>query len=80
MNDASFQMLPDVTLLTPFTGPDAQALVSLCPKKVFDIEDMGNKAVVARALDCSLCRCGAGAEGDACVRDKKEVVACDAWF
>ena len=73
-------MLPDVTLLTPFTGADAQALVSLCPKKVFDIEDMGNKAVVARALDCSLCRCGAGAEGDACVRGKKEVVACDAWI
>ena len=73
-------MLPDVTLLTPFTGPDAQALVSLCPKKVFDIEDMGNKAVVARALDCSLCRCGASAEVDACARDKKEVVACDTWI
>ncbi len=29
----------------------------MCPKKVFDIEDMGSKAVVARALDCSLCRC-----------------------
>ena len=40
---ASYQMLPDVKLLQPFTGSDAQQLVSICPKKVFDIEDMGTK-------------------------------------
>ena len=36
-------MLPDVKLLQPFTGSEAQQLVSICPKKVFDIEDMGTK-------------------------------------
>ena len=40
---ASYQMLPEVKLLQPFTGSDAQQLVALCPKKVFDIEDMGTK-------------------------------------
>ena len=43
MATASYQMLPDVKLLQPFTGSDAQQLVSICPKKVFDIEDMGTK-------------------------------------
>jgi DNA-directed RNA polymerases I and III subunit RPAC1 len=40
---ASYQMLPDVKLLQPFSGAEAQQLVALCPKKVFDIEDMGTK-------------------------------------
>jgi hypothetical protein len=35
-------MLPDVKILQPFTGAEAQQLVALCPKKVFDIEDMGS--------------------------------------
>ena len=43
MATASYQMLPDVKLLQPFSGAEAQQLVALCPKKVFDIEDMGTK-------------------------------------
>jgi hypothetical protein len=40
---ASYQMLPEVKILQPFSGSEAQQLVALCPKKVFDIEDMGSK-------------------------------------
>jgi hypothetical protein len=56
-----------VVLLKEFEGKHAEELVKVCPKKVFDIEDMGQgrkRATVARPRDCSLCR--------ECIRDGVE--------
>ncbi|KAG7585130.1 DNA-directed RNA polymerase insert domain [Arabidopsis thaliana x Arabidopsis arenosa] len=56
---AWYRMLPEVILLEEFEGKHAEELVKVCPKKVFDIEDMGQgrkRATVARPRDCSLCR------------------------
>ncbi|EOA16690.1 hypothetical protein CARUB_v10004883mg [Capsella rubella] len=56
---AWYRMLPEVILLKEFKGKHAEELVKVCPKKVFDIEDMGQgrkRATVARPRDCSLCR------------------------
>lgn len=51
---AAYRMLPEVKLRKPVTGETAQALVNLCPAKVFDIED--DRAIVARPRDCTVCR------------------------
>ncbi|AAB71974.1 RNA polymerase subunit (isoform B) [Arabidopsis thaliana] len=64
---AWYRMLPEVVLLKEFEGKHAEELVKVCPKKVFDIEDMGQgrkRATVARPRDCSLCR--------ECIRDGVE--------
>ncbi|PKU81742.1 DNA-directed RNA polymerases I and III subunit rpac1 [Dendrobium catenatum] len=63
-----YRMLPEVKLLKEVRGNDAEKLVKKCPRKVFDLEDVGHamkKAVVSRPRDCTLCReciSGAGEE------------------
>jgi NAD-dependent dihydropyrimidine dehydrogenase PreA subunit len=39
-------------------GEEAEQLVSMCPKDVFDIEEIGNvkTAKVSRPRDCTICR------------------------
>jgi DNA-directed RNA polymerase I and III subunit RPAC1 len=44
---AWYRMLPEVVLLKEFEGKHAEELVKVCPKKVFDIEDMGQGEVKA---------------------------------
>ncbi|XP_010450451.1 PREDICTED: DNA-directed RNA polymerases I and III subunit rpac1-like [Camelina sativa] len=56
---AWYRMFPEVILLKEFEGKHAEELVKVCPRKVFDIEEMGQgrkRATVARPRDCSLCR------------------------
>ena len=56
---AFYRLLPEVSLPQPVEGDEAAFLVNVCPKKVFDIEDLGaghTRAVVARPRDCSICR------------------------
>eukprot|EP00268_Persea_americana_P032351 TRINITY_DN31800_c0_g1_i1.p1 TRINITY_DN31800_c0_g1~~TRINITY_DN31800_c0_g1_i1.p1 ORF type:complete len:109 (+),score=26.61 TRINITY_DN31800_c0_g1_i1:290-616(+) len=58
-------MLPEVALTQEVEDGKAEELVSKCPVKVFDIEDIGEgwkKAVVARPRACTLCR--------ECIREK----------
>jgi DNA-directed RNA polymerases I and III subunit RPAC1 len=57
----SYRMLPEVSFKQPVDGSRARELVALCPAKVFDIEDVGGCAVVARPRDCTMCR--------ECIRD-----------
>lgn len=64
---ASYRLMPAIELKAPLSRDDAQALVNLCPMKVFDIEDLGKGkgpkgkgvgmgVVVARPRDCTVCR------------------------
>jgi len=50
--------MPEVKINGKITEEKAEELVKLCPNKVFDIEDIGNKkkAIVARPRDCTTCR------------------------
>jgi DNA-directed RNA polymerase I and III subunit RPAC1 len=59
VSTASYRLLPEITFKEPVTGPEAQALVDLCPMNVFDIEDIGKGvkgAVVKNQRNCSMCR------------------------
>jgi DNA-directed RNA polymerase I and III subunit RPAC1 len=51
---ASYRLMPAISLKTELTGEAAEALVSCCPVRVFDIEDSAVK--VSRARDCTSCR------------------------
>eukprot|EP00405_Crypthecodinium_cohnii_P020250 CAMPEP_0206470646 /NCGR_PEP_ID=MMETSP0324_2-20121206/31064_1 /ASSEMBLY_ACC=CAM_ASM_000836 /TAXON_ID=2866 /ORGANISM="Crypthecodinium cohnii, Strain Seligo" /LENGTH=358 /DNA_ID=CAMNT_0053944765 /DNA_START=37 /DNA_END=1113 /DNA_ORIENTATION=- len=56
---AHYRLLPVITLKKDIVGGDAQKLKEVCPKNVFDIEDLGSKgkkAFVANARNCSTCR------------------------
>lgn len=56
---AWYRMLPEVVLLKEIKNEAAENLVSKCPVKVFDIEDVGKgqkRAVVANPRACTLCR------------------------
>eukprot|EP00466_Bigelowiella_natans_P003416 jgi/Bigna1/57647/fgenesh1_pm.23_\ len=60
---ASYRLLPEIEIKKEFRGAEAEALVKLCPMKVFDIEDLGGngamkdkKAVVRYPRNCSMCR------------------------
>jgi len=57
---ASYRLLPAIEFKVPIVGADAEALVAMCPLKVFDIEDLGKGkpvgAKVSRPRDCSVCR------------------------
>eukprot|EP01122_Echinamoeba_exundans_P011954 TRINITY_DN4905_c0_g1_i1.p2 TRINITY_DN4905_c0_g1~~TRINITY_DN4905_c0_g1_i1.p2 ORF type:complete len:400 (+),score=94.41 TRINITY_DN4905_c0_g1_i1:87-1202(+) len=64
---ASYQLLPEVTITKPIEGAQAEQLVKTCPMGVFDIEDMGKKALprarVKNPRSCTVCR--------ECIRDKE---------
>ncbi|CAI8596776.1 unnamed protein product [Vicia faba] len=56
---AWYRMLPEVILMKDVKDDLAEELVSKCPVKVFDIEDIGKgrrKATVVNARACTLCR------------------------
>jgi len=55
---ASYRLLPVIEFMEPITGQSAAELESMCPMKVFDIEDMGGVPTVkvARPRNCTLCR------------------------
>jgi len=55
---AYYRLLPEIVIKQKIIDEKAEELKKLCPKKVFDIEDLGNKlkAVVARPRDCTTCR------------------------
>ncbi|XP_047949841.1 DNA-directed RNA polymerases I and III subunit rpac1-like [Salvia hispanica] len=56
---AWYRMLPEIVLLEEIVDEKAEELVKKCPKKVFDIEDIGKgckRATVARPRSCTLCR------------------------
>lgn len=59
---ASYRLLPEIRFQQPITGELAKELVSKCPMRVFDIEDIGkgkqavSTATVARPRDCTMCR------------------------
>ncbi|CAN8240951.1 unnamed protein product [Cochlearia groenlandica] len=56
---AWYRMLPEVVLLEEVEDELAERLVDICPKNVFDIEDIGNgkkRATVARPRNCTLCK------------------------
>lgn len=64
---AWYRMLPEVVLTKDVKDELAEELVSKCPAKVFDIEDIGRgrkKAVVKNARACTLCR--------ECIREAEE--------
>jgi DNA-directed RNA polymerase alpha subunit len=42
---AFYRLLPEVTLTQQVEGEEAAALEKMCPKKVFDIEDLGGGQV-----------------------------------
>jgi len=59
VSTATYRLLPEITFKKDITGKDAEELVSICPMKVFDIEDIGKgnlKATVARPRSCTMCR------------------------
>mmetsp|Transcript_10942 Transcript_10942/g.22799 ORF Transcript_10942/g.22799 Transcript_10942/m.22799 type:complete len:378 (-) Transcript_10942:331-1464(-) len=55
---AFYRLMPEVILKQELVGAEAEQLVAMCPKKVFDIEDLGKQktAKVSRPRDCSICR------------------------
>jgi len=60
---ATYRLLPEITIVSPFLEEEAEKLVETCPMKVFDIEDLDGmkNAVVANPRNCSMCR--------ECIRD-----------
>mmetsp|Transcript_22481 Transcript_22481/g.35863 ORF Transcript_22481/g.35863 Transcript_22481/m.35863 type:complete len:296 (-) Transcript_22481:3276-4163(-) len=52
---AAYRIMPKIELIEPQIERIGPQLVELCPKNVFDIEDTGD-VVVARPLDCTMCR------------------------
>ncbi|CAJ2640102.1 DNA-directed RNA polymerases I, II, and III subunit RPABC1 [Trifolium pratense] len=63
---AWYRMLPEVVLMEDVVDEMAEELVSKCPAKVFDIEDIGEgrrRARVVNARACTLCR--------ECIREKE---------
>ncbi len=50
---AAYKYMPVIKILKD-TGEEAEKCAEICPKKVFEVKD--GKLVVARPLDCSLCR------------------------
>mmetsp|Transcript_24915 Transcript_24915/g.41661 ORF Transcript_24915/g.41661 Transcript_24915/m.41661 type:complete len:373 (+) Transcript_24915:298-1416(+) len=55
---AFYRLMPEVILKQEIVGEEAEQLVSMCPKDVFDIEEIGNvkTAKVSRPRDCTICR------------------------
>jgi len=58
---AYYRLLPDIRFeedeeLGPIKGNDAKELKKLCPAKVFDIEDIGEKAIIKDQRACTTCR------------------------
>lgn len=56
---AFYRMLPKVELLRPVEGNAAERLAQICPKEIFDVEDLGKvrKAKVrGEGRDCTLCQ------------------------
>ena len=51
---ATYRLQPLVSFTEPIRGEEAKRLVGLCPKKVFDIEDM--EVRVKNVDNCSACR------------------------
>ena len=58
---AYYRLLPSVSLKTTIKGENAERIKSLCPMKVFDVEDSG-KLFVKNQSNCSMCR--------ECIRDE----------
>lgn len=59
VSTAWYRMLPEIVFKREVEGTEAEKLVSKCPVKVFDIEDLGHgqkRAVVANPRACTLCR------------------------
>merc|ERR1711964_687760 len=55
---AWYRMLPEILLPKPFVDDRADALVDVCPMKVFEIEELADRreAVVKDARKCTTCR------------------------
>lgn len=53
---AYYRLLPDIRLKQPIIGQDAEELKRVCPVGVFDIEDIGKKAIVKDSEACTTCR------------------------
>lgn len=61
VSTAAYRASPLVSIEEPVTGKDADAIASLCPKKVYDVED--GDLIVTDMGACSMCR--------ECVRDAR---------
>ena len=53
---AYYRLMPVIEFREPIKGQDAKELKALCPRGVFDIEDIGQSAVVKDASRCTTCR------------------------
>eukprot|EP01052_Picozoa_sp_SAG31_P009429 SAG31_NODE_495_length_14864_cov_21.943109_5_plen_407_part_00 len=60
VSTAAYRLLPDIRITgKPAVGKEAEQLLSMCGRDVFDIEDTADgqrHAVVARPRNCSMCR------------------------
>lgn len=51
-----YEMKTEIGLRSPLTGAVAEQLVAICPKKVFELEESTESAIVSAPEQCSLCR------------------------
>ncbi len=58
VSTAFYRLMPDIQFKTDIYDEDAEELKKICPMKVFDVKsgDMGNKAYVKNARNCTTCR------------------------